>query len=53
MGAAGEKPEFDIKPTLRGSNAIFSSRLSPKVFSTRGYVHIRAGILNQNFSVLG
>ena len=37
MGAAGERPEFDIKPPLGAPLLIFPSKLSPEVFSTRGY----------------
>ena len=36
--SADEKPEFDIKPPLGVPVLIFSSRLSPEVFFTRGYI---------------
>ena len=43
MGVAGERPEFDIKPALRGSTPDLSSRLSPEIF------HKTAGVKNKSF----
>ena len=44
IGAAGERPEFGIKPPSGAQTLIFSSRLSPKVFSTWGYFRKMTGV---------
>ena len=53
MEAARERPEFDIKPTLWALLLIFSSRVSPNVFSTRGYLRKTAGFEIRVFPLLG
>ena len=48
-GAAGERSDFNIKPPLGAPLLIFSSRLSPEVFSTSVYFRKTAGVWNQSF----
>ena len=48
-GAAGERSEYNIKPPLGAPLLIFSSRLSPEVFSTSGYFRKTAGVWNKSF----
>ena len=42
-GVAKEMPEFDIKSPSRSITLDFSSRLSPEISSTSGYLHKTAG----------
>ena len=50
--AAGEEPEADIKPPLGTPLQIFSSRISPELHYTKGYLHKTAMVQNQSFHLL-